>query len=211
MAYLNELAEKQVINDAHLARMHQSLESDEIKNHIEENEAEINAILYIHREGLESLLRKGNLDRNQLREWLEKTIQDKSRIQKSQKETRTETKSSSIKMEFRPVPARKFKMTGNDKFDVELTRETEVMSTLFTQKMCVDLFGNDLVWLHEPQSYIKGGPDPLNLNPGVGSKIQFGGSWYHGPKRMDLLKRNQDRGPNANYKYCGLRLVRTLK
>ena len=157
MAYLSDLLQHQIIGDNELKRFLSSLERGEIKNPITEEETWVSSAAMIHREALQEYIDLTHLDIKRLREFTNKSIKERDRVRVAREETREEAKEIDQKMIFNPVPAGSFRMgEKQNQVDVTLTHPFEMMSTAVTQKMWVELMG-------ENPSHFKDGAQTVSI------------------------------------------------
>lgn len=147
VAYLGDLFNAHTIGSVEHNRFIEGLRRGELVNPIDEESAQTNSRLLIHRDGLGKLIEKmkgaKRPELTKLRTWAQGVLRKGAAIEVERSEAQKETKSTLQKLEFHPVPPRKFQMgkVGKNLVEVELTHPIAVMSTLFTQKQWVDLFG----------------------------------------------------------------------
>ncbi|MCY4644340.1 MAG: SUMF1/EgtB/PvdO family nonheme iron enzyme, partial [Bacteriovoracales bacterium] len=145
-SYLGELMEGQLVGDEGLIRLIEGLERGEFVNPITKQDGDIDRKALIHRGGLQRYLdgREGEIDRKDLLKWSKDALKKRKRVRVERTEVREETEDLYQKIVFHPVKGGKFKMgEGDNKVDVELTHDIEVMSTPVTQKQWAELMGNN--------------------------------------------------------------------
>lgn len=139
IAYMGSLYDRRIIGNAELARFFEVIKRGQIANPISEDDALTSPTLFIHREGLERRLNNGKIDLERTREWTELTLKNGAAAQVNRESARSESQATYSKIEFHPVPGRKFKI-GKNQQSATLTHEIEVMSTPMTQKQWVEIF-----------------------------------------------------------------------
>lgn len=167
-SYLGRLYESKTIQKAHLLRLLEALDRDQITNPISEEDASSSTSLYIHRQGLDEIIKSKFIDLKKLKEWLKSTLDGVSRAQRKRETISGQTEIADHKIEFVEVPPGRFRFgSGFDVMKVTLTHTIDVMSTLVTQKQWVDVMGENPAHFakgkHSVQITIRG--ESITLQP----------------------------------------------
>lgn len=142
-AYLEDLLRRKVISQVELQRFSENLKNAIVSNPIDEESASTNTSLFVHREGLEQMLKSKNFDLEFLRKWATSTITKTSHTETDQKSTRDETASTYVKMDFQIFPPHKFKVGRNIEHEVEINYPFGFMTTKLTQSHWFRIFGEN--------------------------------------------------------------------
>ena len=161
LSYITDLLEKRVIEEVNLKRVYEALlKSGKVINPISETEAFQLAENNLYRRGLNEYLER-SLDLNRVKDFLERMLKVEREVGVKRKETETEVKYIHQKMEFVPITPGTVKMGKNREFEVEITEPFEIMSTLVTQQMWVDIMG------YNPSKFQDG---PLSITININGK-----------------------------------------
>ncbi len=167
IAYMATLLEHQIIGDPELLRLIDGLEKGEVSNPIHEEQAWISSAAMIHREEIQEYIKGTELDQRKLFEWSKRSLKEKERVRVAREETQVETQDIHHKVEFNPVPPGSFQMgEGQHRVTVNLTHPFEMMSTAVTQKMWVELMGEN------PSQFVDGDQTMVVTVKGKAIKMQ---------------------------------------
>lgn len=144
ISYLSQLLEKRLISDRELALFLEALARKSVLNPISEEDASVDSVRFIHRQGLERLLKDGAFDYDRLEKWVRGAIQKSSTDRNDQTRVQSETEGTHQRMDFVAVRPGRFLMGGKGSGrEVTLTHRFEATSTVVTQSQWVDLMGEN--------------------------------------------------------------------
>jgi formylglycine-generating enzyme required for sulfatase activity len=113
VGYVSDLLDHQVIGDAELLRLEESLKQGRVENPISEESARTQTALLIHREGLQELIDESNneaFDLAFLLKWAEQKLIERGQVREQRETVREETKILHQKIQFATIQPGTFMM-----------------------------------------------------------------------------------------------------
>lgn len=162
ISYLSQLLENNDIGDHELVTLREGLARGGLPNPIPHNESAYGPIFEtsarrIQYNVIQKHLQSGAIDRTSVQRWLEQKLEQRSGVRERREAARVETQDIYRKMEFYPIPPGEFEMgKAGQQVKITLTHSIEMMSTPITQKMWVDVMGEN------PSKY-KNGPESVEI------------------------------------------------
>src|SRR6266481_1072423 len=142
IGYMSDLLEHQIIGDRELTRLMEGLNEGRLVNPIADEDAIISSALFIHRDGLEGLLRESDLDLERLKDWAKVALKNKAVVRVKRDQVRVETQDIHKKLEFGSIKADTFiQGEGNEVRETTLSSDFDLMSYDFTQRQASKLLG----------------------------------------------------------------------
>lgn len=144
IAYMGALLDERLIGERELTKFVQTLESGSITNPISESQKQTVLELHEPYHEIKKRLQSSDLSREAILKWAIKRLATEKQSKKSRDEAQKETKDLHQKMIFNPIKKGSFKMGKVGKeVAVTLTHDYEMMSTLVTQKMWLEVMGEN--------------------------------------------------------------------
>lgn len=144
IAYFGFLIDEHLIGERELGRFVEELQKGKVINPISEMQRDTEPTLHEPYQEFETYLKDSPLDQTQILQWTKIALIEKKRTRTEREERKNETKNVHQVMTFHSIPHGTFLMGEKGKeVEVELTHDIEMMNTKVTQKMWVDVMGDN--------------------------------------------------------------------
>lgn len=147
IAYLSMLIEENLIQEKHLLEwVEKSNQAGRLVNPIPENQNTTQVELHEPYEEFQRYCSQSDLDQQRVIHWVSFKIAEMQKNKREQDQSKQQTKSIFKQIAFYPIPVGEFQMgERGSEVKVVLTHDIEMMSTKVTQKMWLDVMGENPV------------------------------------------------------------------